>query len=300
LGDGSYRHLARQKKVSFGFGSQSGKMPFSVAVERSLSKAAIEAGVDLLVLDNQYDGARAIENAEEFVRRGVDVVIEFQVDQAAAPIVADRIAAGGVPLIAIDIPHPHATFFGVDNYRCGMDAGEVLAAEAQARWNGEVDWVVGLDLAKAGPLVQARVTGAFEALRDKLPALRPEQLVRIDAGGLRELSCERVRRFLTEHPESKRVLIAAANDTSALGAVDAARQLKRQRHLLVVGQDAIEEMLAEMRRPATPVVATVSHNAEQYGKRLVHLGLSLLRGEHVTPYNYVEHTIVTSAAKERA
>jgi ribose transport system substrate-binding protein len=292
LGDGTYRYFSRQKKVCFGFGSQSAKMPFSLAVEKSLRAAATEAGIDLVVLDNAYDGKQAIANAEEFVRRGVDLVIEFQIDQAAAPIIANKIAAGGIALIAVDIPHPHATYFGVDNFRCGMDAGEVLAEQARARWGGKVDWVLGLDLAKAGPLVQARVTGAFEALLAALPGLRPSELVRMDTEGQRELSDTVMTNFLKQHPGSRRILIAAANDMSALGAVDAARRLRRRRHVLVVGQDAIEEMLSEMERVESPAVATVSHNAEQYGKRLIHLGLSLLRGEHVPPYNYVEHSVV--------
>ena len=293
LGDGSYRHLSRHRKLSFGFGSQSGKMPFSVAVEKSLRAAASEAGIDLLVLDNEYDGRRAIANAEEFVEGGVDLVIEFQVDQAAAPIIADKIAAAGIPLIAVDIPHPHAIFFGVDNYRCGMDAGNELAEQVQARWKGKVDWVLGLDLARAGPLVQARVTGAFEALRIALPGLQPEQLIRIDTEGLRERSCDTVSAFLEEHPQSQRIVIVAANDMGALGAIDAAKKRKRQRQVLVVGQDAIEEMLRELERTGTPMVATVSHNADQYGRQLVHLGVSLLRGEHVAPYNYAEHAVVS-------
>ena len=292
LGDGGYRHISKQKKVSFGFGSQSGKMPFSVAVENSLRAAAIEAGVDLFVLDNEYNGKKAIANAEEFVERGVDVVLEFQTDQAVAPIIADKIAAAGIPLIAIDIPHPHATFFGVDNFRCGIAAGEVLAEQVTAQWNGDVDWVLGLDLAKAGTLVQARVTGAFEALREKLPKLKPECLLRIDVQGLREVSYTAVLAFLKEHPKSRRILVAAANDMSALGAIDAARHLKRQQHLMVVGQDAIEEMLGELQRTHSSATATVSHKADQYGKRLIHLSLSLLRGDNVPPYNYAEHAVL--------
>ena len=43
-------------------------------------------------------------------------------------MIADKIAGANIPLIAIDIPHPHATYFGVDNYRIGIEAGECLAS----------------------------------------------------------------------------------------------------------------------------------------------------------------------------
>ena len=65
------------------------------------------------------------------MRNRVDVVIEFQIDQHVAPVLADKIDAAGIPLIAVDIPHPHATFFGVNNYRVGFEAGECLALYAK-------------------------------------------------------------------------------------------------------------------------------------------------------------------------
>ena len=77
--DRHYRHIARPKKLRFGFGGQSAEMPFSEAVTASLREAAVAVGVDLLVLDNRYDAETAIENAETFIRERVDVVIDFQV-----------------------------------------------------------------------------------------------------------------------------------------------------------------------------------------------------------------------------
>src|SRR3954463_7489799 len=59
--DGLYRIVSRPRKIRFGFGSESSEMPFSVDVTRSLKAAAASAGVDLLVLDNRYDAAAALE-----------------------------------------------------------------------------------------------------------------------------------------------------------------------------------------------------------------------------------------------
>jgi ribose transport system substrate-binding protein len=74
--------------VRFGFGSESAEMPFSEAVTDSLKAASSAAGVDLIVLDNRYDGPTALHNADEFVRNRVDLVIEFQIDQHVAPGIA--------------------------------------------------------------------------------------------------------------------------------------------------------------------------------------------------------------------
>jgi ribose transport system substrate-binding protein len=291
--DGLYRQISRPKKMRFGFGGQSAEMPFSIEVTESLKQAAVAVGVDLMILDNSYDGPTAIRNAERFVESRVDLIIEFQIEQDVAPIIADKIAAAGIPFIAIDIPHPHATYFGVDNYRVGVEAGEALSAHSARHWAGNVDWVLGLDLPEAGQLVQSRITGAFEGVRKSFPDLPDECFVRMNGRGMRDRSRKVVSDFLQRHPKNKHILVAAATDSSALGALDAVRELKRNRHVVIVGQDCIMEAVAEMRKANSPLIGSVSHEAGTYGEKLIHLGLSLLRGEMVAPYNYVPHKMVT-------
>jgi ribose transport system substrate-binding protein len=292
-GDGLYRLVSLPLKLRFGFAGQSSEMPFSQAVTSSLQAAASASGVDLMILDNRYDAATALKNAEEFVRSRIDLVIEFQVEQQVAPVIADRIAAAGIPLIAIDIPHPHAIYFGVDNFRVGFDAGALLAQYAAEHWRGQVDWVLGLDIEEAGPLVQSRITGAFEAVRSRLEGVPVESFVRIDGRGMHDKSYRIVLDFLKRHSKEKRILLAAATDTSALGALAAVRELKRDKHVVIVGQDCIPEAVEEMRKPGSSIIGSVSHEVQEYGPRIVELGLALLRGRSVPPYNYVTHKMVT-------
>jgi ribose transport system substrate-binding protein len=105
-----------------------------------------------------------------------------------------------------------------------------------------------------------------------------------------------MRTFLRKNRAERRILVAAINDTAALGAIDAARELNREQHLCVVSHDCIDEALEEMRRKNSPLVASVSHEVAKYGPSLIQLGLSLLKGESVAPYDYVEHRIVKSPA----
>ena len=95
--DGLYRQISRPKKMRFGFGSQSADMPFSVEVTESLKQAAVTVGVDLLVLDNSYDGPTAIRNAEKFIENRVDLIIEFQVEQILLPSSRTRSPRPGFP-----------------------------------------------------------------------------------------------------------------------------------------------------------------------------------------------------------
>jgi ribose transport system substrate-binding protein len=110
---------------------------------------------------------------------------------------------------------------------------------------------------------------------------------------MRDRSRKLISDFLERHPREHHILIAAATDTSALGALDAVRDRKREKHVAIVGQDCIPEAIAEMTKASSPLIGSVSHEAGSYGPALVHLGLALLRGQTVAPYNYVVHKMVT-------
>ena len=129
----------------------------------------------------------------------------------------------------------------------------------------------------------------------KLKAMREEKAQEWgrDGRGMRDRSKKLISDFLLRHPKDRHILIAAANDSSALGAVDAVREQKRERSVAIVGQDCIADAVTEMRRERSPLIGSVSHQTNSYGPSLIHLGLSLLKGQTVPPYNYVAHRMVT-------
>lgn len=290
---GQYRLVSRPRRLRFGFAAQSAEMPFSVAVATSVASAAAAAGVELLQLDNHYDPDIAIKNAEEFVRQRVDLVLEFQVEEHVAPHVAHILKKADIPLVAIDVPHPNATYFGVDNFEVGHEAGSLLAQYACTKWKGKVDWVVGVGFSEAGSFVQSRITGAFEGIRARLDQIPHDHFLRLEGRGMRQPSFLAMQGFLKNHRKGQRVLVATSTDSSALGALDAARQAGREQDFAIVGQDCIPEVLTEMRNGNSPIIGSISHGAESYGPRLIQLGIALLRGHIVPPYNYVRHHVVT-------
>ncbi len=153
--NGQYRLVSRPRRLHFGFAVQSAEMPFSVAVAQSVSAAAAASGVELILLDNRFDPDVAVRNAEEFVAKRVDLVLEFQVEEAVAPRVAHIFKKADIPLVAIDVPHPNATYFGVDNFEVGYEAGSLLAQYAQRKWKGKVDKVLGVVSARRAALCRA-------------------------------------------------------------------------------------------------------------------------------------------------
>jgi ribose transport system substrate-binding protein len=297
--DGWYRLASQPRKICFGFAAQSSDMPFSEIVTTSLKTEAARCGVDLLVLGNQYNAEIAVRSADRFVQDHVDLVIEFQIEHGVAALISDKISSAGIPLIAVDMPHPHATYFGVDNFRIGYSAGEALARYAIKRWKSKVSWVLGLDLEQADAFVQNRTTGAFDGVRSLLPELGIESFVRMDSRGLKDKGYKLVQEFLYRHLKDRGILIAAHNDTVALGAVQAVRELQRELFVAIAGQECLTDAIEEMRRPGSPLIVSTEHSAESYGERLIFLGLSILRGQAVPPYNFTEHKMVTQESLRR-
>lgn len=291
--NGLYRLVARPRRLRFGFAVQSADLPFSQAVARSVTAAAAAAGIELLLLDNRFDTETAVRNAEEFAEKRVDLVLEFQAEESVGPRVANIFKKADIPVIAIDVPHPNATYFGVDNFECGVEAGNLLAQHAIRKWKSQVDWVLGVGFNEAGSFVQSRITGAFEEIRHRVRSISPERFLQIDGRGSRTPSRLVAAEFLQANPSSQRILVAAATDSSALGVLDAARQYGREHDIAVVGQDCIPDALEEMKSGQSSLIGSISHEAETYGPRLIQLGISMLRGYAVPPYNYVRHKVVT-------
>jgi len=146
---------------------------------------------------------------------------------------------------------------------------------------------------EAGSFVQSRIAGAFDGILERFPDLTPDRFLQIEGRGMREASRNVMREVLREHRSGEQILVAAITDSSALGVLDAARELGCEQDLAIAGQDCIPEVLDEMSSGKTALVGSISHEVETYGPRLIHLGIALLRGNIVPPYNYVRSRAVT-------
>ena len=263
--------------------------------EREPAPAAEREGVELLVLDNRYQPRVALRNAEHLIREGVDIVIEFQTDEDVAATIAARYHEVGLPFIAIDIPHPGGTYFGANNYQAGFLAGRFLGQWARTRWLGQVDELLLLGLGRAGSLVQSRMSGALAGFKETLRGAGDACPVStLDGDGQFGPSLERVRKHL-QRCTAQYVLVAAANDASALGAARAFEEAGRAEKCAIVGQNGEPDARAELRRPRTPFAASVGYFPELYGDGLIKLSFDLLGRRQTPPAVFIRHHLITTA-----
>lgn len=286
-----YRLNPTARKVRIGFATLTRDLPFAEAVRTSLEAAAAKAGVELIVYDNRRSSSRAIENARAMVEEKVDLAIEFQRHEEVAPVIADVLQSASIPAIAIHIPQPGATYFGIDNFRAGYTAGEALAKYAQTHWRGRFDLLLLLDVPQGGIVLQSRMTGVRRAVEDLLGPVRNNKVLRADGGAVREEARRATAGALAHRRTGSRVLISATSDDGGLGALDALKDI-RKIAAAVVGLEGTAEAMETIALAHSAYQGTVAFFPEQYGPALIDVSLRLLRGEQVAPFHYVRHQFI--------
>src|SRR5438034_8638816 len=287
----SFRPL-KQRLCRLGYAAQGTDYQFSSEVTSSLERAAQAEGIELISLDNRYSAKIAQRNADLLVREKVDLAIEFQTDETVAPIVAAKYREAGIPMIAIDIPHPGATYYGANNYEAGLIGGRYLGRWVKEHWHSEVDEILLLELKRAGNLPRMRLSGLLVGINLVLPSAANCRVTYLDGDGELGPSFEAVRRHLRSS-HARHVLVGAINDPSALGALRAFQEAGRSENCAVIGQNASPEGRAELRQPKTRFVGSVAYFPERYGENLIRVSLDILNQRPVPPAVFVEHKLVT-------
>jgi len=294
-GGDHYRCLFRPcqtREFRIGYAAMAGNSLFSQEMTNSLRLAALQKNVELIEVDNELSARIAIRNSERLVQDRVDLAIEFQVHQQAAPEIASNFSRAGIPLIAIHTPHPGAVFFGGNNYLAGRLGGRALAKWAANAWGGKVDSILLLGHSSAGPLTNSRLTGLAAGISEILHQLNPADVIDLDVKGGYAETMHAVNKHLSRSMAS-RILVGCINDSVALGAVRAFADAGRSDHCAVVGQNGTLPARVELREPNTRLIGSVGFFPEKYGEQVMGLALNILHGDSFPPAVFIKHALIS-------
>lgn len=301
VGEFSFRSLVRVptgKSCRIGFATRGIDTPFSRSVTESVQRAAEEAGLELITLNSHRSPRAALRNVEVLIREAVKLVVEFQSHERLAPLISSRFLEAGIPVIAIEIPHPGATFFGANNYQAGLMGGRALGHWVRDKWKGRIEHVLLLEEEAAGPLAKLRIEGMLAGLREVVPATEQARTTEIDGRGSLETAFEAVRRRL-RHAPPQFTAILAGNDPMALGSIRAYEEAGRQRFCAVMGQNGTLEARSELRRKGTCLVGSVAYFPERYGDEVIRLAQTILAGKPAPPAVFTTHELIRSSNVDR-
>ncbi len=287
-----------RRPYKIGYASQTQNSSFAHEVTSSVRRAAEQAGLEIISLENRLNARSAIANAERLVKEKVDIAIEFQTFDAAASVVSSILQKARIPVIAVDVPHPGAIYYGANNYDAGLIAGRALGHWARRHWHGDVDEVLLIEFPSAGRLPQLRLTGALAGIREGLPDFPDSRVVRLEGQDTFRQSLIKVRHYLRDRGPRK-VLMAAINDDCALGALRAFEEAGMLESCAAVGHGAALEARNELRTSQTRFIGSVAFFPEKYGAALIRLAQDILEHKSTLPAVFIEHQLITAQNVDR-
>ncbi|MFZ5929285.1 MAG: substrate-binding domain-containing protein [Acidobacteriota bacterium] len=291
-----HQHKARRYKI--GYAAQGSDYLFSQQVTFGLRQEAERAGnIELLALDNRYNPKVALKNADVFIKERCDLVIEFQTNENIAPILSAKYQEAKIPVIAVEIPHPGAVFFGANNYQAGLIGGRALGQWVKQYWDGEADSIILMELPRAGPVPRARLTGILAGIVETLPHLESCPVVYLDGDGCFDPAFRAVRKHLRSS-RARRCIVSGINDASVLGALRAFEDCGRADGCVAAGQNAAPEGRDELRR-SSRFIASVAYFPERYGGWLLKLAEDILTFKPTPPAVFVRHQLLTPRNVDR-
>ena len=231
-------------------------------------------------------------NADSFINQGVDLAIEFQTDEKFGPALMEKFKARNIPVIAIDIPHPGAVYFGANNYKAGLIGGEAAGKYAVEHWGGKVDKVLSLELPQSGEVPAKRMKGQLDGIK-KHVKIAEKDILHLDSKNTLEESKRVVGNVLNTMPNAHHILVVTINDGTALGVIAALEIAGRKADAVVFAQGADRSGRQEIRKPGSSFIGAVAYFPERYGDYIIPLAQDLLSGKKCKPENFVDHVLIT-------
>ncbi|MGI6005539.1 MAG: substrate-binding domain-containing protein [Christensenellales bacterium] len=239
-----------QKKYLIGVSQKSNTNPYNIEVADAM-RTVVREGDEIIFIDAQQNQSKQINDVEDMIHQGCDVILISPVDWQATRSMLESCQKAGVPAIMIDQNIPEAdaqlatTVVCSDNYKAGQ-----LCAESMVEiLNGKGKIVIyESSISKAGV---DRVAGFEDYIADY-----PEIVVvnRQDGIGQIDVALEVMENMLQADPDIAAVF--AFNDPAAIGCIAAIESAGKINEIAVFGVDGSEqgkEMIRDGKMKASAV-----------------------------------------------
>ncbi|MCL1950662.1 MAG: D-ribose ABC transporter substrate-binding protein [Turicibacter sp.] len=239
--------------------------PFFVALRDGVIAEAEANGINVEIVDAQDDAAKQVNDVEDLLTAGVDILIINPTDSAAIATAVESANAQGVPVITLDRSSDGGdvvTFIASDNVAGGEQAAQFIIDQL-----GENATVVELQGIPGASATRERGQG-FNNLAASLNIVA-SQSANFDRGeGLNVME-----NILQAQPDVAAVF--AHNDEMALGALEAINASGRD--IMVIGFDGNDDALASISNGG--MAATVAQQPDVMGQLAVQTALQIHNGE---------------------
>ncbi|HLO17622.1 MAG TPA: DeoR family transcriptional regulator, partial [Anaerolineales bacterium] len=228
--------------------------------------------------------------AEVLLVDQVDVLIATSVSPYLDSLLIDRATKKGIPIIAESIEMPsQRTVVAVDNYKAGFDLGCWVGNNFQQQGMEKANL---LDLTFHQPNTQSRSRGFADGLSKS--GLSYETVLSINSQSRYITAYQLAKDALTVYPQIN--LIFAINDITALGAINACRDLNIDSSTMTVVTFGFEgeTLKNELMQPNSYCKAGLAMFPEIVSLTCVEAAIAAFNGQ-TQPENYITPHIVLTA-----
>ena len=262
--------------------------PFYQELESAMRDSAAKHDITLKVQSAEFDMKDQQAQIENFITQRMDALVVCPVDSDTIGGAIKAANKAGIPVFTADIAANDGKVvchIASDNVMGGRLAGEYMAKLL----NGKGKIII-IDHPKVMS-VRDRTKGFEEAI-SKFPGIKI--IARPPGDGERVTSMNVMETMLQSHPEINGVF--AINDSTALGALSALRQAKRD-DIIMVGYDGDPEAQEEILK-GSPLKADAVQYPREIGSTTIEMVAKRLAGEDVPKIVPVKVGIFDKTSKQ--
>lgn len=262
--------------------------PFYQELEAAMKEAAAENGIELNIQSAEFKMDEQQAQIENFVTQQVDAIVVCPVDSKTIGGAIQRANDADIPVFTADISANEGKV--VSHIASDNVAGGRLAGEHMARLLNGNGKIIIIDHPKVMSVVDR--TRGFEEAVSRFPGIKIA--ARPPGDGERTTSMNVMENMLQSHPDIDAVF--AINDSTALGALAALRQAKRD-DIFIIGYDGDKEAREEILR-GSQLKADAVQYPRKIGSTTIEMVAKHLKGEEVPALVPVEVGMIDKAKLE--
>jgi len=272
-------------RISVGITYQNLQNEFIINIQDAVRERAKKLDIELIELDSQGKAENQISQVENFIARGVDAIILNPFDKEGSAPAVDIAVREHKPIVVLNAIVSNLE--KADAYVGSEDAeaGRIAATYIMKLLNGKGN--IAIIHGPNGHSAEVQRTEGIKQVLKQYPetVIVAEQTANWD----RAQALNLMENWLASGRKIDAVI--AQNDEMALGAYKAIEASGKQKEILVIGIDAIEDALKAVYEGK--LVGTVFQDAKGQGALSVELAYKLIKGENVEHNVYIPFKLIT-------
>jgi ABC-type sugar transport system substrate-binding protein len=263
---------AQGKKILLGFSHVAMNCPYYLAMDKAAKETAAARGADIIVLNADLDISKQIADVESLLVKGVKGLIINSVTEYGTMPIIKKVKAMGIPVVAIDRPlyGDYLAYVGINQWKAGELQGEFFTKKLLPG-GGNILLIIG---DPGCPASIGRGNGMLSILDRPENKGKYKILATYAAQYNQMLGMQKMEEGIAAFGEQID-LVYCANDSMALGALDALRNAGLT-GVMVAGVDGQKEAYAEI-QAGGQYKSTVINNSWEITQKAVNLLMDYLQ-----------------------